>query len=441
MGSGLENYDLGACLVNDIPEAPDSLTITSDTTSVFVTLEWVNPVRTVQGNPLDTLDCIHIWRNGEHIVELRGPQLVGQAYIDQLPRPDYYRYQVCAEDTSGQMGRQVYTAEMWLGGAISGILVWDLDHTPVTGAAIQEGLNSLGYPGYVYVSPTSVRYPLESSLDAVFVCLGVYSNNHVLTDEEGDRLQNYLNTGGNLYMEGGDTWCYDPQTTVHPYFQIQQIGDGYNDLTSVQGSPGTPFENYLFAYNGENNYIDDIAATPSSLEIFYNPADNQGTAVVYDAGGYKSIGSSFEFGGLTDGSAPSTRQNLLRSYLQFFGIIPTGIPPQEGDESLPLAFALHQNYPNPFNPTTVISWQIPGPAQGRDGQLPVSSSVRLSLYNVAGQRVAVLVDESQPAGFHSIEFDASHLASGVYYYRLEAGDPVTGSEQGYTESRKMVLMR
>jgi polyhydroxybutyrate depolymerase len=88
----------------------------------------------------------------------------------------------------------------------------------------------------------------------------------------------------------------------------------------------------------------------------------------------------------------------------------------------PREFYLEQNYPNPFNPTTVISWQ-----------LVVGSSVNLSIYNVAGQRVSKLVNERQPAGFHSVEFDASQLASGVYFYRLEAGNQV--------ETRKMVLMK
>ncbi len=109
---------------------------------------------------------------------------------------------------------------------------------------------------------------------------------------------------------------------------------------------------------------------------------------------------------------------------------------------IPESYGLKQNYPNPFNPMTVISWFIPNPAQGRDGQLArqdgtaglaVSSPVKLSVYNLSGQRVTTLVDERQPAGNHSIEFDGSVLASGVYFYRLEAGD--------FVQTRKMLLVR
>jgi hypothetical protein len=67
------------------------------------------------------------------------------------------------------------------------------------------------------------------------------------------------------------------------------------------------------------------------------------------------------------------------------------------------SFSLSQNYPNPFNPTTVISWQ-----------LAVGSTVNLTVYNIAGQRVATLLSASLPAGFHEYEWDASHMPSGVY---------------------------
>ena len=89
----------------------------------------------------------------------------------------------------------------------------------------------------------------------------------------------------------------------------------------------------------------------------------------------------------------------------------------------PQGYFLSQNYPNPFNPTTVIGWQ-----------LAVSGPVKLTVYNLVGQTVATLVDEKQPAGSHSIEFNASALASGVYIYRLE-------TESGFVQIRKMVLMK
>ncbi|UCF65510.1 MAG: T9SS type A sorting domain-containing protein [bacterium] len=88
----------------------------------------------------------------------------------------------------------------------------------------------------------------------------------------------------------------------------------------------------------------------------------------------------------------------------------------------PTEFTLKQNFPNPFNPTTVISWQ-----------LAVGSPVKLTIYNLLGQTVKILVDEWLPVGIHTVEFDGSGLPSGVYLYKIEAGE--------YVEVRKMVLMK
>jgi hypothetical protein len=73
----------------------------------------------------------------------------------------------------------------------------------------------------------------------------------------------------------------------------------------------------------------------------------------------------------------------------------------------PDQFVLAQNYPNPFNPTTTIEFA-----------LPKETHVSLEVYNVIGQRVATLVDETKPIGVYVVPFDASALASGTYFYRL-----------------------
>jgi len=88
----------------------------------------------------------------------------------------------------------------------------------------------------------------------------------------------------------------------------------------------------------------------------------------------------------------------------------------------PLTFALEQNYPNPFNPTTTISYS-----------LPLKSQVELAIYNALGESVMQLVNEEKPAGSYSVEFDAANLPSGIYFYRLRAGD--------FIETKKMILLK
>ncbi len=88
----------------------------------------------------------------------------------------------------------------------------------------------------------------------------------------------------------------------------------------------------------------------------------------------------------------------------------------------PEEFGLLQNYPNPFNPTTVIGYR-----------LPVISNVELNIFNLLGQKVAVLVKERQNAGEHKVQFEGSGLASGVYFYQLRAGS--------YVSTKKLLLLR
>ncbi len=88
----------------------------------------------------------------------------------------------------------------------------------------------------------------------------------------------------------------------------------------------------------------------------------------------------------------------------------------------PVLFALHQNYPNPFNPITVISYD-----------LPLNSRVSLKVYDLLGKEISSLVDAIQESGVKSVEFDASNLASGVYLYRIQAGD--------FVASKKLVVIK
>ena len=101
---------------------------------------------------------------------------------------------------------------------------------------------------------------------------------------------------------------------------------------------------------------------------------------------------------------------------------------RESSEILPNTFSLEQNYPNPFNPSTVINYSIPV----GDANL-ASHPVILKIYDILGNEIKTLVNEVKRTGTYEITWNADNLPSGVYFYRLQAGD--------FIQTKKMILMK
>jgi hypothetical protein len=93
-----------------------------------------------------------------------------------------------------------------------------------------------------------------------------------------------------------------------------------------------------------------------------------------------------------------------------------------GKDAVPFSYKLEQNYPNPFNPATKINYEI-----------KKAGIVTIKVFNVLGQVVAILMDGKQDAGKYSVVFDAARLSSGLYFYRITAGD--------FTATKKMTLLK
>jgi hypothetical protein len=117
------------------------------------------------------------------------------------------------------------------------------------------------------------------------------------------------------------------------------------------------------------------------------------------------------------------RQNSEYILENFFGESKISDIAEQNDLSSSLKrYKLYKNYPNPFNPSTKIKYE-----------LPMMNYVELNIYNLPGQKVKTLVSESQNAGFHQVEWDGSHFPSGIYYYRLKAGN--------FENVKKMILIK
>ena len=189
------------------------------------------------------------------------------------------------------------------------VLIIDMDGNHNSASKMVEALNQIGLSHEL-----ATTFPANLSLySSIFVCLGIYSSNYQLTAAQGTQLAAYLNGGGNLYMEGGDTWYYDTQTAVHSMFGITATADGSGDLGTVAGVAETFTAGMSFPYNGDNAWVDRIAASGGATLILQNTNPSYGTAVAKNAGTYRTIGASHEFGGLN-----GDRKALMEKYLDFF---------------------------------------------------------------------------------------------------------------------------
>lgn len=122
------------------------------------------------------------------------------------------------------------------------------------------------------------------------------------------------------------------------------------------------------------------------------------------------------------GGCPFIANNRSDSAIVNFVIDVTLVGVNNGHDKMPIAYNLSQNYPNPFNPATRISYD-----------LPIAGNVKLAVYDVLGIEVATLVKGFITAGYHSADFDASNLASGIYIYRITAGT--------FRDAKKMMLVK
>ena len=172
---------------------------------------------------------------------------------------------------------------------------------------------------------------------------------------------------------------------------------------------------------GESEYIlmdyNTLELTGEAVSAFENSAGDiigvsnevasSGGKTVYLASPFETI-SRFE-----------DQYELLKNILIYFDIT-VGLENEQN--VMPKSTVLSQNYPNPFNPVTVIEYT-----------LQKSIRVTFVIFNLSGKEVSRLVDAEQSAGNHKIIWDASNVASGIYFYRLQAGD--------FVQTKKMVLLK
>jgi len=231
---------------------------------------------------------------------------------------------------------------------------------------------------------------------------------------------------------GGDTWNLDRSgpgfELLHIFFLNNLDGwiIGTSGIILATNNGGIPVELVSFTASQSNDQIQLSWITATEL-------NNQGFEIE------RKTTESWEKIGFVDGNGTTTEMqyysftdnsglvnNVYKIYYRLKQIDFDGTYEYSNEVTIELSqpdsYLLNQNYPNPFNPSTIISWQ-----------LPESKFVTLKIYDVLGNEVASLINKENPAGNFEVEFNATALSSGIYYYKLVAGD--------FVDVKKMILLK
>jgi hypothetical protein len=308
-------------------------------------------------------------------------------------------------------------------------MVWNPDPTPAPGIAMDSLLEELGYTGTYSTTLTTENLGMYR---AIFVCVGIYSNNYVIStgNPEASALVDYVNSGGNLYLEGGDVWYYDPLGSGYnfcPLFGIQAVSDGSSDCGPVAGEVGTFTQDMIFQYAGENSWIDHINPTGTGFLIFHDTNNNYNCGVANDVATYKTVGLSFELGGLVDAGAGNTRQDLLDSIMNFFEITTQVEEVTKLDVQAPLL----RLSPNPYRTTTTIRYSI------LDSRYSTENPA-IKIYDASGRLVkfidlaSSIQNQESTISWNGDDNAGRKLPAGVYFVQLQT--------ETHTQSQKAILV-
>jgi hypothetical protein len=246
------------------------------------------------------------------------------------------------------------------------------------------------------------------------------------------------NPSGNLSKDMNGNWVPLRGTFVVWNFKIEinnvayDVADYYLPIGSAEYiSASNPLTLYQDYYGAAEKILDSEKGTVKYVDMrasdgtkWYNMENWNITYKADDGAGNLDK----RFGWLSDGVSLTSSvghetdaTNCVRDVGKTFTIkLPTNVA--KDASSIPNDFSLDQNFPNPFNPSTTINFSV-----------PKSGTVTIKIFDILGKEVATLVNENKPVGNYSVQLNASKLVSGVYFYRMQAGD--------FVQTKKSLLLK
>jgi len=395
------------------------------------------------------VDELPLYDDGTHADYLAGDGVFGNTWTSTAGEERFYNVNVFAEDSLDNQKSYVNLMEFTTKpfATTAEILVVDDDNynRPYQGTPkfyetyYTDALEATGYSYdvwdvFCYGSPdTTVLDRYEVIIWETGETCGKlsypeeYYNSEAITSAENFALQFYLLfKGGRLFLSGQGISDLEGQL-LQSILGIQkfEFNTDIDTLIGVNGNPvGDGLSPIITGGSGAHNQFVPSALVHSYPWVYpvfeYSDYGAQGSAGIMSYRiNYAAVTFAFGF----EAIAQEETRNLIMDRVIKWLQNPTAY--EERDEfpgDLPRSCSLSQNYPNPFNQVTEIKYTLP-----QDGW------VRLEVYNILGQRVAMLADGQQQAGYKSVRWDANSLASGIYFYRLTAGE--------FTKTKKMVLIK
>jgi parallel beta-helix repeat protein len=297
--------------------------------------------------------------------------------------------------------------------AVGGIFVGDTCYAVVDGNYISGNIAGNGIGGGIHfernqsnsiVMNNIVRNNTGSGV-RIFSASNALLINNTIVGNSNYGIQ--ASTGTTAYALNNIIWNNTPS---------QIIGDVTASYNLVEGG-----------YTGTGNIdVNPLFVTNDTLYRLSNSSPCIGTGISSaSVGGVTLNAPLFDYFNMPRPRAAGTKPDLGAVEHD----LPTSIGNVKDIAGIPTSFSLEQNYPNPFNPTTVIRYRLPAGQAG----LPVISKVTLKICDVLGREVATLVNEEQSAGWKEVQWNASGVSSGIYFYKLTAGK--------YVDVKKMSMIK